>query len=142
MARRLSRERGLAHLDLDSLAWTAPGVRKPVEDSAKEITAFITANSDWVAEGCYADLVEVGLPAATEVRFLNPGTEACVANCRARPWEPEKYASQEEQDKKLAFLIEWVRQYETRDDEYSFARHRRLFESFAGAKAEFNDPTD
>lgn len=76
------------------------------------------------------------LSTATEVRFPNPGVEACIANCRARPWEPEKYPSKEDQDAKLAFLIDWVREYETREDEYSLKSHRALFDRFRGAKRE------
>lgn len=137
MARRLAREHGLPHLDLDQLAWTSPGVRKPLAESAKEIEIFAAANPQWIAEGCYADLLELILPKATEMRFLNPGTETCVANCLARPWEPEKYSSKEEQDSRLEFLIQWVRDYETRTDEYSLLRHRALFDSFEGPKKEF-----
>lgn len=139
MARRLSREGGLPHLDLDLLAWSTPGVRKPVPDSVEEIDAFRAAHPEWVAEGCYADLLKAILPDATEIRFLNPGIETCVANCLARPWEPEKYSSKEEQDAMLAFLVEWVREYETRDDEYSLGEHRRLFEAFGGSKVELNE---
>ena len=138
MARRLARTHGLPHLDLDQLAWTSPGVRKPLADSAREIEVYTSANSAWIAEGCYADLLELILPEATEVRFLNPGVEACVANCLARPWEPEKYSSKEEQDKRLEFLIRWVREYETRTDEYSLRRHRILFDDFQGPKQEFH----
>lgn len=137
MARRLADELRIPHLDLDQLAWSTPGVRKLLSESAREIKAFTSANSAWVAEGCYGDLLELIVPHASEMRFLNPGTEACVANCLARPWEPEKYASKAEQDAKLAFLIDWVREYESRTDEYSLARHRALFDAFPGAKREF-----
>jgi adenylate kinase family enzyme len=136
MARRLSAEYGVRHLDLDSLAWSSPAVRKPIEDSAAEIHAFAAATPEWVAEGCYADLLEILLPYATEIRFLNPGVEACIKNALARPWEPEKYASKEDQDARLEFLIGWIREYEKRTDEYSLARHRRLFDEFSGSKRE------
>ena len=136
MARALAAEYGLTHLDLDSLAWSTPGVRRPPEESVAEIRAFVAANPRWVMEGCYADLAEAALPYATELRFLNPGVEACVRHCLARPWEPEKYASKADQDEKLQFLIRWVRDYSTRDDEYSLARHRALFDAFPGAKVE------
>jgi hypothetical protein len=33
-------------------------------------------------------------------------------------------------------LIGWIGQYETRDDTFSLAAHRALFERFAGAKIE------
>ena len=136
LAAALSRERRLAVLDLDSLAWSEPGVRKSVRESRNEIEHFVAMHPGWVAEGCYADLLELLLPHATEIRFLNPGTDACVANCRARPWEPEKYPTKDAQDAMLDFLIEWVKEYETRTDEYSLARHRALFDSFRGPKHE------
>jgi adenylate kinase family enzyme len=141
MARVLSKERSLPHLDLDSLAWSSMAVRRSVADSARLIRDFLDANSEWVIEGCYADLLELVLPHATEVRFLNPGTEVCVGRCRARPWEPEKYPSKEAQDERLEFLLQWVREYETREDEYSLARHRELFDTFRGPKREIGaDP--
>jgi adenylate kinase family enzyme len=137
MARSLVAEHGIAHLDLDAIAWDAPGVRRPLAESAAEIEAYMARNAGWVIEGCYADLLELVLPSATEVRFLNPGVEVCTANCLARPWEREKYASREEQDKRLAYLLDWVRRYEERDDEYSLSAHRALFERFEGRKREY-----
>jgi adenylate kinase family enzyme len=136
LARALAREHALPHLDLDSLARAAPGERRPLDESARDIRGFLGAHPAWVIEGCYGDLLEQVVPRATELRFLNPGVEACVANCRARPWEPEKYPSREAQDGMLEFLLGWVRDYETRTDEYSLARHRRIFERFAGPKEE------
>ena len=53
------------------------------------------------------------------------------------PWEPEKYSSREEQDARLDFLIQWVRDYESRTDEYSLFRHRLLFDHFQGPKRVF-----
>ena len=32
MARALAKEHGLVHLDLDSIAWTSPGVRRPTAE--------------------------------------------------------------------------------------------------------------
>lgn len=142
MARRLSEQHRVPHLDLDQLAWSSPGVRKPHDDSAAEIHAFAAAAPEWIADGCYADLLEVVIPYATEIRFLNPGVETCVANALARPWEPEKYASKADQDARLSFLIEWIRKYETRTDEYSLIRHRRLFDEFGGPKREFVELID
>ena len=136
MARALAAEHGLVHLDLDSLAWSEPGARRAAAESIADIRDFLAAHRAWVIEGCYADLMDPILSAATEVRFLNPGVEACVANCRARPWEPEKYPSKADQDAMLAFLLDWVREYETRDDEYSLKSHRALFDRFRGTKRE------
>ena len=137
MAREVARELGVEPLDLDLIAWDAPGERRAPAASVAMLEAYFAAHDAWVVEGCYGDLVEAALPYCTELRFLNPGVEGCVANCRARPWEPEKYASPEEQDRRLAFLLDWVRQYDTRTDEYSLARHRAIFDGFAGAKREY-----
>src|SRR5205085_11982896 len=95
LATRLAARHGLAHLDLDTLAWlpSTPPARRPLDDSAREIHAFAGAHRDWVVEGCYADLLELLLPQAATLVFLNPGAEACVDNARQRPWEPHKYAS-------------------------------------------------
>jgi adenylate kinase family enzyme len=138
LARRLARGGGLAHLDLDTLAWepVQPPRRRPIADSAREITSFMGANDDWVIEGCYADLLETTLRHCTCLLFLNPGIEACVANARIRPWEPHKYPSKEAQDANLVMLIGWIRDYETRSDTFSLAAHRALFDSFGGNKIE------
>ncbi|GIZ13336.1 hypothetical protein NCCP436_27520 [Pseudomonas sp. NCCP-436] len=77
-----------------------------------------------------------------ELIFLNPGVEICIAHCRARPWEPEKFSSKEEQDENLENLIEWVAAYDTRSDEYGLRRHRALYEAFKGKKRELNHPSE
>ena len=137
MARRIIGDEPIPRLSLDEIAWDDGPKRKPLEVSLRMLHAFIQEHSEWVIEGCYGDLLEQVLPYASEVRFLNPGVEACIANCRARRWEPEKYPSKEAQDEKLDFLLDWVREYETREDEYGLRRHRQVFEQFAGRKREY-----
>ena len=65
--------------------------------------AFMQSNEQWIVEGCYGDLILAALPYCTELRFLNPGIEVCVAHCHRRPWEPEKLSLPEAQDEKLDF---------------------------------------
>lgn len=136
LAKATAKRLGLAHLCLDHIAWGAEAVRKPMTESLTELAAFLAANPSWVIEGCYGDLVEAALPHCTQLQFLNPGIEACVANCRARPWSPDYCASPEDQQRYLEPLIEFVRLYETREDEYGLRRHRAIFEAFAGPKEE------
>jgi adenylate kinase family enzyme len=138
LASQLSQQEGLAHLDLDTLAWypRTPPQRRPLADSARDITHFTTRHTSWVIEGCYADLLKLVLPDCTELVFLNPGTEACIEHCRARPWEPHKYPSKAAQDANLELLLDWVRAYETRQDEFSLQSHRSLFDAFSGPKRE------
>jgi adenylate kinase family enzyme len=139
LARQLAREHGLAHLDLDTFA-RQPGTpprRRPLTESAADLRAFTALHPSWVVEGCYSDLLELALPECTELVFLNPGVEACLAHCRARERrEPLEYASKAEQDANLGLPLDWVRDYETRDDGFSLRSHRRLYDNFAGLKRE------
>ncbi len=138
LVQRYARAAEIAHLDLDTLAWKDPAVRESISVSEKRIRKFISANYELAIEGCYASLIQIAAPHAQELIFLNPGTATCQANCRSRPWEPHKYASKEEQDKNLPMLLEWVGEYESRDDEFSLAAHRELYNSFEGQKTEIN----
>ena len=139
MARALSSLHQVDHLDLDVIAWEAdrPGVRAAFEESKRALMRFIQGTGDWVIEGCYSGLLREAAAHCTEMIFLNPGVEACVRNCEARPWEPHKYPSREAQDANLRMLVEWVREYETRDDEFSLREHRRLFDTHEGRKVEY-----
>lgn len=126
-------------MDLDTVAWlagTSTPARKPFPDSKAEILKIVALDC-WVVEGCYADLLEVAVPRATEIVFLNPGADTCVQNARNRPWEPHKYSSPEEQDANLEMLVNWIREYDRRTDEFSYTAHRRLFDNFVGSKREF-----
>jgi adenylate kinase family enzyme len=136
LAKALSGQRGLAHLDLDTLAWLPinPPQRMPLAESRAAIEAFMSSCDHWVIEGCYADLLEIAAPHATEAVYMNLPIAACIENARNRPWEQHKYASKAEQDKNLDMLIEWISQYPTRQDVFSEAAHRTLYEAFAGKK--------
>lgn len=96
LARSVSRRLGIAHPDLDRLAWDPGPRRREFEESVREILRFLRANRSWVIEGCYGDLIELAVPACDKMRFLNPGVEVCVDNCRARPWEPRLRVSDQE----------------------------------------------
>jgi len=130
---------GCPLLDLDTIAWEAGAeitTRRSLEASRSDIHDFVHSAESWVIEGCYADLLELAMPDATEIVFLNPGTETCIENARQRPWEPHKYASPAAQDANLAMLIAWIRDYEQRVDEFSYTAHRRLFDGFQRRKRE------
>lgn len=142
LARRLIGEKPVPRLSLDRVAFSGGAVRRPVADSLAEVRGFIETNPSWIIEGCYADLIEPILPECDELIFLNPGVETCMAHCRARPWEPEKFGSRNEQEANLDNLIRWVAAYETRDDEYGLKRHRALFDTFRGKKREYRHPEE
>lgn len=140
LAGDICRRHGFAHLDLDTLAWlpTDPPQRRPIDASHREITDFANSHTSWVIEGCYSDLLRLATPLATEAIWLNLSVEDCIANARARPWEPHKYESKKEQDANLPMLIDWIEAYETREDTFSYAAHQALFRDFAGIKLELN----
>jgi len=139
LAKALAEQHGAEHLDLDTIAWERerPGTRADFEESKRALLRFINESESWVIEGCYAELLKVASPHCTEMIFLNPGIEACVENCKARPFEAHKYETKEAQDANLLMLIDWVRQYETRVDEFSLREHRKLFDSHQGRKIEY-----
>jgi len=141
LAEALARDERLAHLDLDTLAWlpTVPPARRDLSDSERDIRRFTARHEAWIVEGCYADLASMLVSDATELVFLNPGVDVCVRHCRARPWEPHKYATRAAQDANLAMLVEWVRSYPTRDDPCSLGAHRALYDAFGGPKREVRD---
>jgi len=137
-ARELAQQHGLAHLDLDTI-YFVPGqiaVMRPMDEILSDLHAIIAGNASWVAEGCYGDVIEAALPFCSELVFMNPGKDVCLSNNRQRPWEPHKYGSKAQQDSMLPFLLDWVGQYYERDDNCSYACHRRLFDGFNGVKGE------
>ena len=93
-------------------------------------------------EGCYGELVEAAAVRSTRLVFLNPGLEGCLANNRARPWEPHKYESREIQDSYLDALQAWVADYYERDGTWSYGAHRSIFDAHAGDKIEYMSVVD
>jgi adenylate kinase family enzyme len=144
LAHALASAHQLALLDLDTVAWEPNkiAVARDAADAASDVRAFCMREQDWVVEGCYADLARVACEFRPTLIFLDPGVEACVAHCRARPWEPHKYASKTEQDAKLEFLITWVRDYYAREGDLSQQAHRALYLAYAGSKRHLVAPAD
>ncbi len=132
------RDQGLAHLDLDILAWlpSNPPERRPIDLAFTQIKSFIGENSEWVVEGCYADLLALVKPFANEAIFMNIPVHQCQENARNRPWEPHKYQSKKEQDGNLPMLLDWIAGYMERDDALSYRAHSVLFQGFQGKKTE------
>ncbi|MBK1856333.1 AAA family ATPase [Verrucomicrobiaceae bacterium 5K15] len=138
LAKRLAENHQMAHLDLDTLAWNGdtPPARQIFSKSTRAIDDFLTANKNWVIEGCYADLIRYAAKSSTHFYFMNLPTETCLENCRNRPWEAHKYPSPEAQNAMLEMLLQWVRDYTQRDDDFSYQSHRDLFDAFNGSKFE------
>lgn len=142
LARRMAADLGVAPLSMDRVAFVEGARRRPLQDSVTALEALVQGQVHRVIEGCYADIAEALLPECDRLLFLNPGVERCVVHCRQRPWEPDKFASADEQDALLDALIAWVRTYPERQDEYGLTRHRALFDAFDGHKQELCRPED
>lgn len=140
LAKSMSSGSDVAHLDLDTIAWlpTNPPTRTPIVDAKHKISNFLIDNKSWVIEGCYADLLELVMPSADELIFLNLPIEICIKNAKSRPWEPHKYESKQAQDKNLDMLISWIKDYEKRTDTFSKTSHMALYNKFTGTKAMYS----
>jgi adenylate kinase family enzyme len=136
LARALAADSGAAVLDLDSVAWVPgrPAEPRAPAEAVAAVRAFCAAHPSWVLEGCYGDLVEAVLDPGVELVFVDRPEETCVAQCRARAWEPHKWATKEAQDAHLDCLLEWVRGYYRRDGALSRAGHAALFDRHPGPK--------
>lgn len=141
-AMRLGAKHAIPVLDLDAVVWADAAKYRSDADIISELSRFVHANTSWIVEGCYGRWMEHLRQHITEMVFMNPGEAVCIRNCIARPWEAHKYASKEEQDANLPFLLDWVRGYYSRADDMSILVHRRLFDSFHGPKREItaNEP--
>lgn len=135
-ARRLVEKEGVAHLDLDILAWLpgTPLQRAHLRESKDKIDDFINSNSCWAIEGGYVDLLEHAASQANEIIFMNLSIDQCVNNARKRLWEPHKYKSKDEQNENLETLIDWIKGYAERNDIFSFRSHMKFYEEFTGKK--------
>lgn len=136
LAKYMCKPDGLAHLDLDSLAWedSLPPQRRNLDHAKKDILTFIETNDSWVIEGCYTDLLELVAIYSNEIIFMNLSVDDCILNAKSRPWEPHKYESKQAQDNNLAMLINWITQYKERNDTFSMAAHQQFFEQYNGSK--------
>jgi len=136
LAKHLAEKDGLAHLDLDNVAWESsnPPKRAPFSQSTQKMEDFFSKNPHWVAEGCYHDLISYAAKQASKLYFLDIPIEECIENASNRPWEAHKYGSKEQQDANLDMLIDWIKTYPSRSDEFSRTAHENLFIEFDGEK--------
>ena len=141
VARQLSSLHTVEVLDLDTVVWE-PGqvaVMRPAAAAVADLVSFCESHESWIVEGCYTSLVKETFGWEPELWFLDPGVDTCISNCRSRQWEPHKYASKEEQDEKLPFLVEWVTDYYSRDGDMSLGAHIDLYEGYTGVKRRITD---
>ncbi len=138
LAKAISQIHNIPHLDLDTVAWkdNPIPIREDIDITINKIQGFMASSKSWIIEGCYTSLLEIASQNCDELIFLNPGISTCVSNSRWRKWEIHKYKSKEEQDLNLKMLINWIKEYQNRNDEFSLQAHQKLFNSFSNSKIE------
>jgi adenylate kinase family enzyme len=144
LARQLAGSQSLTTLELDTVVWEPGqvGVLRNEDEAAADVRAFCAAHERWVIEGCYARLTGNALRDSPILLFLDPGVDVCLANARSRPWEPHKYPSPDEQQEMFELLLDWIREYDTREGDLSRRVHRSLFDGYDGPKYRLTAPPD
>jgi len=86
-AAQLAAAKALAHLDLDRIVWEPDraAVQRPMPAVRADLADVVAGHRRWAIEGCDGELIEAVVPLCTELVFLNPGLETCLANNRRRP---------------------------------------------------------
>jgi adenylate kinase family enzyme len=137
-AREITSKFNIPVLELDLIVWESdsPPSTRPADVVQAEVEKFCATHDSWVVEGCYGELVKLTLKWKPEMIFMNPGEAVCVHNNQNRPWEPHKFASKADQDKKMAFIARWISDYYKRKDEMSLHFHREMFDTYEGPKRE------
>jgi adenylate kinase family enzyme len=136
LAAQMAAVMGCRNVALDDIYWEGPaGVKKRVEPAAKQMTAAVAATPHWVIEGVFGWLVDVAMPRATTLIWLDLPWAECKAGIEARG--PQYSPSQAEYEA----LLEWAAAYWSRDTSSSEAGHARIFKAFAGNKVALRSRT-
>jgi adenylate kinase family enzyme len=141
LASQIHQQDNVPHFDLDTVAWQSglPPIRNPLPLSIELINKFISTQDNWVIEGCYSDLLTELLPFATLIIYLDLPNKVCIENAKNRAWEPHKYSSKQQQDANLKMLIAWIKEYDSRNDNFSRQSHLELYNAFNGEKFRLKD---
>jgi adenylate kinase family enzyme len=138
LARRLSLFLDLAPVHLDDVYWQSGpfGVSRDKAMVAEEVRQ-LSHGPHWIVEGVYGWLIDVVLPRATLLIFLDLPEEECIANVRARGKQ------RNESDQDFAELIDWVSKYRQRKNNWnSFETHLRLYDDFQNEKVRLKSRTE
>ena len=125
LAGRLAASAGCESLSLDAVYWIDQACftkRGPV--AAKEMTAGFASRDRWVIEGVYGWLIDVSVPCATRLIWLDLPWADCRSGLMARG---PNVGEPEFQD-----LLAWAQAYWTRTSPSSYGGHSAVFDTFPG----------
>ncbi|WP_052183049.1 AAA family ATPase [Rhizobium sp. YS-1r] len=130
LAKRMAVRIGMEAVHLDDVYWQ-PGRYGIARDKSVVIQEVKKRADDdvWLMEGVYGWLVDVLLPRATQLIWIDLCEEECVANIRARGIQGG------ESEESFEGLVRWVSEYRARKNNWnSFDGHLKLYDGFSGVK--------
>jgi adenylate kinase family enzyme len=136
--RQLSELFNISVCNLDRLYFLEGGfTRKREKYEVQNMLVKIYAQTEWIIEGTYGEMVEVCLrDASPHLVWLNIELSECLANleCRGPSFEEVIDQSREEIVAGFNELKQWAVDYYTREDQCSHYFHEALFRRYGGAK--------
>jgi adenylate kinase family enzyme len=136
LARAIGQRAGMPVFDLDNFHWQDKVGLKRDEDVARRLVADVAADPVWIVEGVFGWLVEMALPRASTLIWLDMPWNVCSESLALRgPW---RGATADEH----AALLAWAEAYWQRKTSSSFSGHLALFESFEGFKLRLTSRSD
>jgi adenylate kinase family enzyme len=140
LARALSLYLDRAPVHLDDVYWEpgphGDGIARDKAIVIEEVRE-LSLTSGWIIEGVYGWLINVILPRATTLVFLDLPEDECIANIKARGKQ------RGESDESFQELLDWVSKYrERRNNWNSFESHLRMFEEFPNEKVRLRSRTE
>jgi hypothetical protein len=137
LAQQIAARAGCRAVDLDTVYWENQVLlKKRVQPAAIAMAAECAQRPAWVIEGVYGWLIDVAVPRATGLIWLDLPWAECRAGLEAR--RPFEQTSAAELDDRMA----WAEQYWTRTTPSSHAGHGTIFEAFAGDKRALTSRAD
>jgi adenylate kinase family enzyme len=124
LSRRLAADTSCPVLALDDVYWLdMPGLKKRGAVDARTMTTTFAAQPGWVIEGVFGWLIDVTVPRATHLIWLDLPWSACRANLLARGPGPVS-------DAEFESLLIWAEAYWSRTSSSSHAAHADVFDRF------------
>lgn len=137
LAERLAEQLASRAMDLDLIHWLPGGFNERRDpEEARAAVRQLAMEDRWIIEGVYGWLAREALPRATALIVLDIPDDECVSNVQSRGLrrggdEASHHA-----------LIEWLREYRTRQNANGFQAHMDLHSDFSGEKVILRSRTD
>ena len=126
---QLSKKLCVPATELDQIHWQSNSYDVAREKSLAIEMVKNVANADkWIIEGVYGWLAQEAVPKATILIWLDIPLNECFGNLR------DRYRQRGEDQAGFKDLMDWTRDYSSRQTSSSLSGHQRLFASFPHPK--------